>query len=724
MRIVKVMVLIVAIALVPLSAGLVMVKQQQNAKNNLDRSLSSQVSEQRYRFQGVEAQAGATLKVLSQNSVLELPFIDPNLTAINPNLGKGASAKANAERAKIDNALIYLGNNIYHNLISAAGVLDNTGRCQDSAGCRYEVGRVAFSSQSGTGTGSKNTAYGYGTEALSSLRFLALNAAEKDWISSTKKLNPGQVYTSGVSISTDTRRWIVNFSTLLPPVAGKERGTLYFELDLENFRQAANATVKQAKLHGLELVIVDKTGHIILNSALRQKGTSSTATRAGANDKRFLSFSWTKRKATSGITTIDTNDGPLRVAWQRLPVSKLNKNGWTVISAAPAPSGNIISSNPVPVGLMVVALLAIAFVMGRRWVRTSNQALTDPLTQLGNRRKLVNDLQKALPDAGETTPLLLGLFDLDGFKNYNDSFGHPAGDALLTRLGHNLQTAMQQHGGEAYRMGGDEFCIIVTIGTDGQGTIISDATAALSERGEGFAIGSSYGSVLLPQEANEVSIALRLSDQRLYANKNSGRRSAGRQSADVLLQALHERSPELGDHLVDVARLAAEVGRRLGMSGEELDQLAQSAQLHDVGKMAIPDAILKKPGPLDREEWEFIRGHTVVGERIISAAPSLSQVSRIVRSSHERYNGSGYPDGLKGDEIPLPSRIIAVCDAFDAMIGPRPYRLGMNTDKAASELRRCAGAQFDPVVIEFFLSVVDELAREAVAQAELSANPT
>jgi two-component system cell cycle response regulator len=173
-----------------------------------------------------------------------------------------------------------------------------------------------------------------------------------------------------------------------------------------------------------------------------------------------------------------------------------------------------------------------------------------------------------------------------------------------------------------------------------------------------------------------------------------------------------------------VARLAAEVGRRLGMSGEELDQLAQAAQLHDVGKMAIPDAILKKPGPLDREEWEFIRGHTVVGERIISAAPSLSQVSRIVRSSHERYNGSGYPDGLKGDEIPLPSRIIAVCDAFDAMIGPRPYRLGMNNDNAASELRRCAGAQFDPVVIEFFLSVVDELAKEANAQVELSPDPT
>ncbi|MGA9761762.1 MAG: HD domain-containing phosphohydrolase [Gaiellaceae bacterium] len=717
MRIVKVMVLVVAIALVPLSVGLVMLKQQQNTKSNLDRALTSQVSEQSNRFQNVEAQAAATLKVLSQNSVLELPFTESALFKKTTGTADAKTlARADAERAKVDKALVYIGQRIYYKLLSAAGLIDNAGHCSNNAGCRYDVARVYFANQLGT-RGGAVTARGYGAEELSSLRIRIPSAADQKWIRATRKLKPGQVYTSGVTQSSDTLRWIVNFSTLLPPTAGKTRGTLYFELDLENFRKAAAATVRQAKLRGLDMLIIEKNGRVILDSAIKQNGN----TLVGVNDKRFVSIG--KMKAPSGITTVDTKDGALRVAWQRLPVSKLNENGWTVISAAPAPSGNILTSNPVPVGLMVIALLAIAFVMGRRWVRTSNQALTDPLTQLGNRRKLVNDLQKALPDADETAPLLLGLFDLDGFKNYNDSFGHPAGDALLTRLGRNLQTAMQLHGGEAYRMGGDEFCIIVTIGADGQGTIIADASAALSERGEGFAIGSSYGSVLLPQEANEVSIALRLSDQRLYANKNSGRRSAGRQSADVLLQALHERSPELGDHLVDVARLAAEVGRRLGMSGEELDQLAQAAQLHDVGKMAIPDAILKKPGPLDREEWEFIRGHTVVGERIISAAPSLSQVSRIVRSSHERYNGSGYPDGLKGDEIPLPSRIIAVCDAFDAMIGPRPYRLGMNTDNAASELRRCAGAQFDPVVIEFFLSVVDELAREAAAQAELSANP-
>ncbi len=687
MRILKVMALVVAIALVPLSVGLVLIKQQQNAQDALDRSLQSQVSEQRFRLQGVEDKAGATLKMLSQNSVLNTPFTDPK--------------HVDASREKMKWPLLYLGRRIYPGLMVNAGVLDNL-KCKE-AGCRYELARVG-----GDVDASGKGLLSYPSQALDQINLLQ---TKETWIAAMRKLKQGEVFTSRLSESADTHRWVVTFATLLPQVNGKSRGTLYFEMDIDNYRQAAAQSVDRAGVKGLEFIVIRKNGRVILNSGIKQRSGELV----GAGDKRFVSIA--ENEADSGITNIDSKDGPLRVAWQRLPSSKLSENHWTVVVAAPATSGNVITSNPAPVALMVIALLVIAFIMGRRWVRTSTQALTDPLTGLGNRRKLVVDLQKAMPDASESAPLLLALFDLDGFKNYNDSFGHPAGDALLTRLGRNVQTAMREHSGEAYRMGGDEFCVIVPLGAEGQGPIVADASAALSERGEGFAIGSSYGSVLLPQEATDVTISLRLADQRLYANKNSGRRSAGRQSADVLLQALHERSPELGDHLVDVARLAAEVGRRLGMSGEELDQLAQAAQLHDVGKMAIPDAILKKPGPLDREEWEFIRGHTVVGERIISAAPSLSQVSRIVRSSHERYNGSGYPDGLKGEEIPLPSRIIAVCDAYDAMIGPRPYRLGMDRTNADAELRRCAGAQFDPVVIEFFLSVVDELERERMQAA-------
>ena len=133
--------------------------------------------------------------------------------------------------------------------------------------------------------------------------------------------------------------------------------------------------------------------------------------------------------------------------------------------------------------------------------------------------------------------------------------------------------------------------------------------------------------------------------------------------------------------------------------------LRLAGELHDIGKVAIPDAIMSKPGPLDPDEWAIVRRHTIIGERILAAAPALSQVAKLVRSSHERNDGTGYPEGLAGDEIPLGSRIVAVCDAFDAMIGPRPYRRGMSEEAAIAELRACASTQFDPKVVDVFCAL-------------------
>ncbi len=152
----------------------------------------------------------------------------------------------------------------------------------------------------------------------------------------------------------------------------------------------------------------------------------------------------------------------------------------------------------------------------------------------------------------------------------------------------------------------------------------------------------------------------------------------------------------------DVARLAMGVATRLKLEGEELDEVVRAAELHDVGKMAIPDEVLGKPGPLTKEEWAFVRQHTIIGERILSAAPALLPVAKLVRSSHERFDGSGYPDGLGGDAIPLGARIVAVCDAFHAMTSVRAYRPAIQVDDALAELRACAGSQFDPDVVTAF----------------------
>jgi two-component system cell cycle response regulator len=392
----------------------------------------------------------------------------------------------------------------------------------------------------------------------------------------------------------------------------------------------------------------------------------------------------------------------LRSAWLVLAIALGPTSLGLALGAGHRRSGAV---DLLAIVLMAIVLLPLALGLGLRERGARSLASSDPLTGLGNQQRLFADLRRRLSQATEERPLLLALLDLEGFQEYNDSFGHFAGDALLARLGHNLAQAVDSRG-RAYRPGGDEFFVLASVGEEGQAPILTEAKAALSERGEGFAIGNVHASVLLPQESADAEIALRLVDQRLFAVKAASSLSPGRQSADVLLRALQERSPELGDHLVGVARLAVEVGKRLGMSGAELDRLAQAAQLHDVGKMAIPDTILRKPGPLDQEEWEFIRGHTIVGERIASAAPSLLEVARIIRSSHERFNGSGYPDGLRGDGIPLASRIVAVADAFDAMIGPRPYRLGMTRADALLELERCRGAQFDPLVVDEFCAVL------------------
>jgi two-component system, cell cycle response regulator len=337
------------------------------------------------------------------------------------------------------------------------------------------------------------------------------------------------------------------------------------------------------------------------------------------------------------------------------------------------------------------------------------EAQTDALTSLGNRRKLMSDLRRELELASVESPRVLVMFDLDGFKGYNDTYGHPAGDALLMRLGANLGRVIRPYG-NAYRLGGDEFCVLVVTGASSAKTIIALAAAALSEQGEGFTVRSSHGAVMLPHEARDATRALRVADQRMYAQKEDRRSSATRQARDILLQVLHEREPDLGDHLKGVAKLALAVATRLELGPEELDEVVRAAELHDVGKMAIPDEILRKPGPLTEEEWSFVRQHTIIGERILSAAPALLPVAKLVRSSHEHYDGAGYPDGLAGDAIPLGARIIAVCDAFLAMTSSRPYRPAIPAEDALAELQARSGTQFDPSVAAAFSEEIASLA--------------
>jgi two-component system cell cycle response regulator len=409
-------------------------------------------------------------------------------------------------------------------------------------------------------------------------------------------------------------------------------------------------------------------------------------------------------------------------AWQRPARQVVRIDGWRVL-ALPAVFATVAlgllawhTVHPLNAVALVLALATLAAVIVRTAMTLSenvrlldglrSEALTDALTGLGNRRRLMNDLEVAVEGATPQRPCALIMFDLDGFKQYNDRFGHPLGDALLARLGRGLALAVDGDG-DAYRLGGDEFCVVYTGPPAGIGAVVARASEALSEEGQGFDVTSSYGTVIVPEEATDVSHALHVADERLYQQKGEARRATvTRQTSEALMQVLRETQPTLNGHLSDVAWLARSVGQRFGLGMEELEDLTRAAQLHDIGKVAVPSEILGKPGPLSDSEWDFVRQHTLVGDRILSAAPSLTAIARLVRSSHEKFDGTGYPDGLGGPEIPLAARIVAVCDAYHAMTTERPYRRSVDRDQALEELRRCAGGQFDPQVVAAFCDVV------------------
>jgi diguanylate cyclase (GGDEF)-like protein len=516
----------------------------------------------------------------------------------------------------------------------------------------------------------------------------------------TFALAHGQVYQARPYVSPDTKEWVISNSTLMPTADGSKRAIVHFEVTIESFRRVAASLGSQ-----FDITVVDaRTAQVVLDSRRPQQVGAPLGV---PDDRRFAPV------IAAGLPQGSSAVGDRPVAYQHLQRQRHNANDWYVMAAARAPVGPLYGVSGWSIALAVVALAllifaAISFLAQHRLLVATS--MTDALTGISNRRQLKLDLEQGLKEASPAKPLLLMLFDLNGFKAYNDTFGHPAGDALLIRLATALDTAMTELGGSAYRLGGDEFCILVFIQGDRAGSVVAAASQALTEHGGGFHITASYGAILLPEESQNVTEAMQLVDQRMYAQKTSGRRSPDRQSRDVLLRALQERNPELAQSHAAVARLAEAMGARMGLPTEERAQLRQAAELHDVGKLAIPEEILHKPGPLEPAEWAFVRRHTLIGERIIGAAPALARTAKLVRSTHERLDGSGYPDGLAGDQIPLGARIIAVCDAFTAMTSPRPHAAQLTVPEAIAELQRGAGTQFHRAVVDGFSEMAVEMA--------------
>ncbi len=359
------------------------------------------------------------------------------------------------------------------------------------------------------------------------------------------------------------------------------------------------------------------------------------------------------------------------------------------------------------IAVMLVQFGMAMFENARFLSSSRHEATTDQLTAMPNRRQLFLDLERTCADATADEPALLLLFDLNGFKAYNDKYGHAAGDMLLRRLGERLSEVVAPSGG-AYRLGGDEFCALVRAPREELAAVTDAALDALRERGEGFETSASCGVAVVPHDASDPDEAIKIADQKMYSQKHEVWASDARH-IDAVIQVIQRAAPTLDTHRAVLRGPVRVVAEEFGLAPAEVDDVAYAFEVRDIGYRAVPEAILTKPGALDEGEWSLMKTHPIVGERLIALSPTMRSVARIVRSSHERFDGAGYPDGRAGDKIPVGARIVAVAAAFDAMTSRRPYRDPLPVGEAIARLRAGAGSQFDAVVVETFCRAVRDV---------------
>lgn len=328
----------------------------------------------------------------------------------------------------------------------------------------------------------------------------------------------------------------------------------------------------------------------------------------------------------------------------------------------------------------------------------------DPLTGCLNRRGFEERLDAEIDSATRSGgTLALVVLDLDHFKAVNDTLGHAAGDELLCwTVAHAGETLRPMD--SVGRLGGDEFAILLPGAAASEARDVADRLRdALAERVE-----VSLGVASFPAGGADRDSLHRHADADLYASKHGRAESRDLSFASALASAVNLRMAVPDEHLSAVPHWALAIGERLGLCPEEAAMLRLAAILHDVGKVSVPDRILRKPGPLTIDEFEHVKGHPAAGAEIVAHIDGLSPVSEWIRHSHEHFDGSGYPGGLRGEDIPLPARILLVADAFDAMTSTRPYGKPLLPELALEELQRGAGGQFDARCVEALARHLDE----------------
>jgi len=329
----------------------------------------------------------------------------------------------------------------------------------------------------------------------------------------------------------------------------------------------------------------------------------------------------------------------------------------------------------------------------------------DYLTELYNRRYYFEQLSQY--DKPEYHPLGIMMFDVNGLKIVNDAFGHTVGDGALKTLGNILKDTFEQKDVVA-RIGGDEFAVLVPNTTSEKLQTYKEKIqeAAKKKKIQNVEMSLAIGYELKKNIAEDADEILKLAENHMYRHKTTEGTGVRSRAISAILQTLTEKYDLEKEHSQRVSGLCKLIGQELELKEDEIKGLEQSGLFHDIGKISIPDVILNKPGKLTAEEYEIIKTHTSVGYQILRAADEYSDLAIHALHHHERWDGKGYPSGLKGNDIPLFSRIIGIVDAYEAMTADRPYRQKLSEEYAISEIIRCSGTQFDPKIAKIFVDKI------------------
>jgi diguanylate cyclase (GGDEF)-like protein len=327
----------------------------------------------------------------------------------------------------------------------------------------------------------------------------------------------------------------------------------------------------------------------------------------------------------------------------------------------------------------------------------------DSLTGLYNRAFLEEEMQRL--DTERQLPLSIIMGDANSLKFVNDVFGHDAGDDLLKTVASIIRQSCRKED-ISVRIGGDEFVVFLPQSDEKVSEVI---VGRIREKCEntmlacGIPVSIALGYAVKHDVGEDIKNVLKTAEERMYKVKIAESKNIRNLVLASLEKALHTKDYLTGEHERRTKELAVKFGERLGISDGILNDLVALASFHDIGKIIVPDYILKKDGPLDSSEWEIIKKHPEAGYRIIKEIKQMSELAEAILAHHEQWDGSGYPNGLKSDEIPLISRIMSIIDTYDVMCHDQPYRKAVNREEAINELRKCAGTQFDPELIEAFL---------------------